>query len=302
MYNRIAIIGANGYIARNLLYYINNHSPEIVIDSYDIAEEQVDGYDNYKSVNLLDANLEGEINYEVDIMFMFAGKTGTEVSFSKYDEFLDCNERALLNVLAGYVNAKSTAKIVFPSTRLVYKGSNYPIAEDGENEYRTVYAINKFACENYLKIFNNMYGVKYVVFRICVPYGSLVDNATSYGTAEFMIKAAKEKKNITIYGDGSNRRTLTYIGDLCNILFNASICEEIKNTVYNIGGEDYSIKEMAEEIAFMYNASVSQIEFPPQALIIESGSTVFDDTKLRKAINIEYNMRLKDWCKREIKK
>ena len=66
MYNRTAIIGANGYIARNLLYYINNHSPEIVIDSYDIAEEQVDGYDNYKSVNLLDANLEGEINYEVD--------------------------------------------------------------------------------------------------------------------------------------------------------------------------------------------------------------------------------------------
>ena len=59
-------------------------------------------------------------------------------------------------------------------------------------------------------MYNNMYGIPYTVFRICLPYGTLVPEASSYGTAEFFMKKATAGENITLYGDGKQRRTITY--------------------------------------------------------------------------------------------
>ena len=85
--------------------------------------------------------------------------------------------------------AKSTAKIVFPSTRLVYKGKDEPLLENDTKEFKTIYSINKYACEQYLKMYSDVFDIRYCIFRICVPYGSLLDGVSSYGTAEFFIEA-----------------------------------------------------------------------------------------------------------------
>ena len=43
----------------------------------------------------------------------------------------------------------------------------------------------------------------FTIFRICVPYGNLIDELYSYGTIGFFINRAMKGQNITIYGDGS---------------------------------------------------------------------------------------------------
>lgn len=226
---------------------------------------------------------------------MFVGKTGSANGFEEYDTFIDINERSLLNILNEYRRQGSKAKIIFPSTRLIYKGKKELQAEDSEKEFKTIYAINKFACENYLKQYSDIYGIKYCIFRICVPYGTLVPNASSYGTAEFMMSKAIKGENISIYGKGSVRRTITYIEDLCKIMIEGAFNNKCINDVFNIGGENYSLKEMAEQIASIYNVSIDYIPWPEMAKKIESGDTVFDDRKLRKNLNFNYNMSFKRW-------
>ena len=75
------------------------------------------------------------------------GKTGTITGFGNYEEFIDINEKALLNILNEYRNQHSSAKIIYPSTRLVYRGDDMPLKEDAVKEFKTIYAINKYACE-----------------------------------------------------------------------------------------------------------------------------------------------------------
>ena len=180
----------------------------------------------------------------------------------------------------------------------MYKGRKELQSEDYEKEFKTIYAINKFACEQYLKQYNMIFDVQYCIFRICVPYGTLIPGASSYGTAEFMLSRAKEGKNISLYGDGSARRTLTYMGDLCNALIKGAFSVKCKNNVYNIGGENYSLKEMAELIAAKYKVGISYVSWPEIALKIESGDTVFDDTKLQSVCPIEYKTKFVDWCRK----
>lgn len=295
---KVAIVGANSYIARNLLYILKSQSENYQIDLYDYADSHVDGAENYHTINILSKESCKKIDLDCDVVFMFIGKTGTINGFEEYDTFIDINERGLLNLLNEYRNQNSHAKIVFPSTRLVYKGQVGKLSENAEKEFKTIYAINKYACEQYLEQYNRMYGVKYCILRICVPYGTLIPNASSYGTAEFMLNRATGGQNISLYGDGELRRTLTYMGDLCMILIQAGISEHCINDVFNIGGEDYSLKEMAELIAKKYGVKVEYVPWPEATLKIESGDTVFDDSKLQQICDIEYKQKFASWCER----
>lgn len=294
---RFVILGANGYIARNLNHVLKRDYPNCEINLYGIESKSVDCCRNYVSVDMTDKESVKRIDLSCDIVFMLVGRTGSANGFDEHDSFIDINQRTLLNLLNEYRRQKSNARLVFPSTRLVYKGSKVPQREDAEKEFKTVYAINKFACEKYLEQFCRVYGVRYTVFRICIPYGTLIPNASSYGTAEFMLTKATKGENITIYGDGQVRRTLTHIEDICIMMIKGALSEKCENDVFNISGEDYSLIEMAKLIAVKYGVGVDCIPWPEIFLQIESGDTVFDSSKLDALIGHKRIHKFIDWVK-----
>ena len=292
---KISIIGANSYIARNIIYCLKDYS-NLDLWLYDLSGKQVDGEKNYKSVNILDKEAIKVIDMDCDVVFLFTGKTGSANGFEEFEDFIDVNEKGLNE----YRRQESRAKIVFPSTRLVYKGKKGLLPENSEKEFKTIYAMNKYACENYLEQYHNVFGVNYCIFRIGIPYGTLIPEAISYGTTEFMLSKALKGENINLYGKGEGRRTLTYIGDLCRILIEGALNDICKNDVYNIGGEDYSLSEMAELIAKKYNVLVKYLDYPEVAMKIESGDTVFDSRKLDKILNLDYQQKFEWWCSKEL--
>ncbi len=291
----VTIIGANSYIARNLIRYIEENVPDISLYLYDRGSEHKDGCNGYAPVNVLDEESVSKVNFDVDAVILFTGKTGTYAGFDNPAEFVDVNELGLLNVLNAMRKSGTNAKLVFPSTRLVYKGKDEPLVEDDEKEFKTIYAVNKYACEQYLKVYSNVFGIRYCIFRICVPYGSLLEGVSSYGTAEFFVGRAKTGSNISLYGRGEVKRTLTYIGDLCSTIVEGALSKECVNDIYNIGGETYSLHDMAYEIAQKYGVKLEYTPWPESAVKIESGSTVFDSSKLDGIIGNLRRMTYKKW-------
>lgn len=291
----VTIIGANSYIARNLIHSIKTDAVDVDLYLYDRESEHKDGWSGYAPVDVLDEESVSQVRYDVDAVILFAGKTGTYAGFDEPDTFVEVNELGLLNVLNTMRKADSKAKLVFPSTRLVYRGNDMALSEDAPKEFKTVYAVNKFACEQYLKMYSEVFGLKYCVFRICVPYGSLLEGVSSYGTAEFFIGKAAAGENISLYGEGEVKRTLTYIGDLCRTILAGALSDKCTNDVYNIGGESYSLRDMAHEVAHRYGVDVEYTPWPDKALKIESGSTVFDSSKLDDILGNLRGMTFKKW-------
>lgn len=292
---RIAIIGANGYLARNLFHVLQNDYSGFELQLYGVEDDSIDHVPFYTRVDMTDRTSVSKIDFSCDIIFMMVGKTGSANGFDDYNSFIDINEKAMLNLLDEYRKQKSFARIVFPSTRLVYKGKKERQKEYSDKEFNTVYAVNKYACEQYLIQYHRVFDAQYTILRICVPYGSLIPGASSYGTAEFMIEKACRGENITLYGDGLVRRTLTHIKDLCVIMIEAAISDKCANDVFNIGGEEYSLKEMAELIAQKYSVNVDYVPWPDIALRIESGDTVFDSSKLDNVLGNFINHSFVDW-------
>lgn len=293
------ILGANGYIGRHLAYYLHNLGYQIF--AYDIPEERnvnIPSDIPYESFDI--CNNFQHIRTDVDYLFILSGITGTKNGFDSYKTFIEVNEIGLLNILSLIKDMQAKPAVIFPSTRLVYKGAEHSLLEDDEKEAKTIYAANKIAAEQYLKIYHRCFGINYIVYRICVPYGNLFDEHFSYGTIGAFLKRAKSGEPITLYGDGEIKRTLTHISSICQQIADSMILPSAKNNVFNIAGETFSLKEIAYKIADLYHSDVKFIPWNDLDLAIESGSTVFNGEKIQALVEINKKNTLDSWMKQNL--
>jgi len=291
---KIAIIGAYGFIGKHITHYLKSNG-YINVDCYDVVEES--DLPNYHKVDLTDNESVSYINLDVDFIFMFAGLTGTYAGFDAYNKYVAINELGLLNLLNAIRNSQYRPKIIFPSTRLVYKGKDEPLKEDEEKECKTIYAANKIACEGYLKAYHDSFDIPYTIFRICIPYGNLLSTDYSFGTVGFFIKQAMAGKDITLYGGGLIKRTFTHMEDLCHQIIEGAFKPESNGEIYNIGGEMLTLHDAAEIIAKKYGVNVTAVPWPERDLRIESNHTYFDDTKIQALLGGLTYKRLEDFSK-----
>ena len=278
--SKCAIIGSKGYIGKHLEYYLKQKKNDVVC--YDVVEsEDV----NYHRCDLTDfESVRRIIDLKVDYIFMFAGLTGTYVGFDKANIFVNVNEMGLINLLNCIRESKYRPKIIFPSTRLIYKGADKALKEDDEKETKTIYAVNKIACENLLYAYRQNFDIPYTIFRICVPFGNMFSDDYSFGTIGFFIRQASNDRRITLYGDGSIKRTFTSMHDLCKQIVEVGMVRVSDGEIYNIGGHTYSLRNAAEIIASYYKAEISFISWPERDLKMESGSTYFDSSKIERVM------------------
>lgn len=281
------VIGAAGYLGRHLVPALRAAGHEVTSVSRNGEAGSAADVGNLESLQALD--------WDVDRVFQFAGVTGTTASFNDFQAFVAGNQTGLLNVLDCIRRSGHRPRIVFPSTRLVYKGSERPLAEGADLEARTVYAATKIACELHLQAFARAFGIPFTVFRICVPYGNSQGGRYSYGTVGNFIQQAVDTGRISLYGDGSLRRTFTHVDDICQAIVLGGEEDNCENEIFNIPGEDFSLLEAAGQIATQCGATIELAPWPEFDMRIESGSTVFDGAKLSARTPWRTKQRMHEW-------
>lgn len=289
---KCAVIGGKGYIGKHLASYLKGRGFDVMTYDVILCDEK-----NYQRVDMTDANSVSQIDLHVDYIFMFAGLTGTYAGFDAYEKYININEIALLNLLDAIRKSEYRPKIIFPSTRLVYKGYDKALKEEDEKESKTIYAANKIACEGYLQAYHDSFDIPYTVFRICIPYGNMLSTDYSFGTVGFFIKQALAGKNITLYGGGTIKRTFTHMEDLCYQVVEGTLKKDSDRQVYNIGGETLSLRQAAEIVANKFGTKVVSVPWPDRDLRIESDHTYFDDTKIQALLGGMTYRRLEDFSK-----
>jgi UDP-glucose 4-epimerase len=292
---KAVFFGCNGYLGSHLVNRLKSQG--YFITGFDIQNcTELKSIDLYYKIDISNIEDIKNIDFDVDYVYYFSGIAGTNISLENYNEFIDINEKGLLNVLTTIKNKNVFPKVIFPSTRLVYKGvKNKALKEDSSNELKTIYALNKFHNENCLKLFKDYFNIPYTIFRICIPFGNIFSNYYSYGTIGFFLSQAQKGKPITLYGDGNLKRTFTFVLDICEQIVSTSQLNISNGEVYNISGETFSLLEIANLISKKYTVEVKHVDWPPLALALESGDTIFDSTKIDKITINNNRVSLKDW-------
>lgn len=162
-----------------------------------------------------------------------------------------------LNVLE--TAKKFNAKILQSSTSEVY---GEPLENPQSENYRgnvnchgirSCYDEGKRCAESIFFDHQRMFGTNIKVVRIFNTYGPMMDSNDGRVVSNFIMQALSGE-DITIYGDGSQTRSICYVDDLVDGLI-AMMNSNITGPV-NLGNPDeYSIKELAEKIKQLTNSN-----------------------------------------------
>ncbi|MFO0322272.1 MAG: NAD-dependent epimerase/dehydratase family protein [Bacteroidota bacterium] len=166
----------------------------------------------------------------------------------------------VLDDISGIKHILSLAKnssvkhVYFSSSSEVY---GEPV-ELPQHEYRTPlnsripYAVVKNVGECFFRSYHQEYALPYTIFRFFNTYGP--NQSTDFVVSKFIEQALKNK-DITIYGDGSQTRTFTYVDDTVDTCINIFNKKLLENDVINIGSDKLmSVLDLAKLVISMTNS------------------------------------------------
>lgn len=234
------------------------------------------------NVNKLNEISQIMLAHKFDYVFHFAAVVGVKRTQE--------NPVSVLNDIEGIKNilelSKNTAvkRVFFSSSSEVY-GEPVTLPQHEHTtplNSRVPYAVVKNVGESFCKSYYHEYGLSYTIYRYFNTYGP--NQSTDFVLPRFL-EAALKNKDITLYGDGSQTRTFTYVDDTIDASLACLFKNEVVNDVINIGNDvTISILDLAKRIIAITNSKSKIIHLPP----LKEGDMTRrqpDNTKMRQLLN-----------------
>jgi UDP-glucose 4-epimerase len=147
--------------------------------------------------------------------------------------------------------AAGTACFVFTSSIAVYGAARTPMHEALAPMPEDPYGIAKYAVELDLAAAHAMFGMNYVVFRPHNVYGERQNLADPYrNVVGIFMNQLMNGRPMTIFGDGTQTRAFSYVGDVAPVIADAIELPAAQNQVFNVGADEAtSVDELATLVA-----------------------------------------------------
>src|SRR5581483_6583683 len=217
-----------------------------------------------------------------DVVFHLAAAVGVRLIVDAPTHTIETNVRGTEVVLKHA--AKKRKLVVVASTSEVYgKNADVPFREDADlvlgptSKHRWAYACSKALDEFLALAYHAEKKVPVVIVRLFNTIGPRQTGRYGMVVPRFVAQALAGEP-ITVYGDGSQSRSFTWVGDVVRALI--ALAEEPRavGKVFNIGnGEEITILALAEKVRAMAD-SPSPIAFVPYDVAYQAG---FEDMPRR---------------------
>ena len=168
-----------------------------------------------------------------DVIFNEAAMAGLMKSWSEFELYVSCNIIATKRLLEAARDAK-TAQFIHVSTSSVYGKDAVGAPEDKPLTPFSPYGVTKVGAENLCRAFEANFGVPVTILRYFSVYGPRQRPDMAYN---ILIRALLDGRSFTMYGDGEQSRSNTYVADCVNATLLAFEKRDAAlGEVFNIGG------------------------------------------------------------------
>jgi nucleoside-diphosphate-sugar epimerase len=186
----------------------------------------------------------------VEVVLHLAALGSVPRSIDDPDTSNRVNVDGTLNMLIAARDA-GARRLVFSSSSSVY-GENpaLPKREDMATLPISPYAVSKLAGESYTRVFSRVYEIETVCLRYFNVFGPRQRPDAAYAAViPLFMRAAVDKKPLSINGDGEQSRDFTFVANVVRANLLAAEAPAASGNVYNIAcGERYSLLDIAETI------------------------------------------------------
>jgi UDP-glucuronate 4-epimerase len=164
-----------------------------------------------------------------------AAQPGVRDSWRDFDRYVDLNVRTTKSVLDAAL-AAGVPRVVCASSSSVYgEAPSYPTAEIDPTEPRSPYGITKLATERLAVAYARELGLPTVSMRYFTVYGP---GQRPDMAIQRLVEASEDGRSFPLYGDGSQIRDFTYVGDVARANCLAALLPDVEpGAVLNVCSE-----------------------------------------------------------------
>ena len=253
MRKKIVITGGLGYIGTELckIYSGESWNNEIIVIDKNFYSERINQLTNWKikffQGDILDESFIYNHIHDADIVHHLAGIT--DVAYVKKDENKERDNLIKATAIDGTKNIidslkKKNAKIIFPSTHVIFEGlkkTKYNILENEKPSTFLAYSSSKVINEEQLK----SSGKNYVILRLGSVYGYSGDSTRINIMPNLFSKIASQNGKIKLFSGGKQIKSLTPLIDVARC-FKFMEEKNFKKEIYNLTKETVTVKKVAE--------------------------------------------------------
>jgi nucleoside-diphosphate-sugar epimerase len=179
-------------------------------------------------------------------------------------------------------------KFVHASTGSVYgEPTIFPTTEDHPLRPVSYYGVSKLAGERYVDVFHRLYGMDTTILRYFHVYGPRQESNQFGGVVSIFLRNILEKKPLTIFGDGKQERSFTWVKDLVRANIAAAVRPESAGKVYNAAsGIQVTVLDLAHRMVDMMQANVPVVHGDP--LVGDIMHFDVDNTRVREDLGVQF--------------
>jgi nucleoside-diphosphate-sugar epimerase len=289
--SRYLVTGAAGFIGSHLAEALVAAGHEVVgidcfTDYYDPAlkEENAAGLE----VHRLDLAVD-ELDFGgFDGVFHLAGQPGVRSFGAVFPLYVERNVLATQRVLEAA--GAAGVRVVFSSSSSVYgEAERYPTPEDTRPRPLSPYGITKLSCEHLAHAYARSFALDAVVLRYFNAYGPRQRPDMAFAR---VVGALAEGRPFTLFGDGTQSRSFTYVGDVVRATVEA-MERAPAGALYNVGGGQEAT--INEALALLERISGQQLDVRREPAVPgDQRRTKADTTRIREDLGWEPTVPLED--------
>ncbi|MCE4995527.1 NAD-dependent epimerase/dehydratase family protein [Staphylococcus xylosus] len=263
---KILITGGAGFIGSHVAqFYFDNGNDVYVLDNLstgfrDNIKFIKDDYFFKEDIQNKDVIKEILIEYDFEVIIHLAAVVSVVETINKPVNSNEINIDSTLNILNVIKNYNlNIRRFVFASSAAVY-GNNLelPNKTGVAVNPQSPYAIQKFAGEQYSKIFHTLYDLPTVSLRFFNVYGPKQDPKSPYsGVLSIMRDKYINNEVFTFYGDGTQTRDFVYVKDIVQAIDIVISNQNAIGGIYNVGtGKPTSLIEIFKAYEKLYELQI----------------------------------------------
>ncbi len=276
---RYGVTGAAGFIGSHLADELARLGHEVIgfdcfNDYYDPRLKELNAADH--EVLRVDLAVD-EVDFRgLDGVFHLAGQPGVRSFGDVFPLYVRRNVLASQRVFEAAV--RDGVKVVFASSSSIYGAPDrFPTPEDATPHPLSPYGVTKLACELLLDAYVRSFGLDAVVLRYFNAFGPRQRPDMAFTRIAFALASGA---TFELYGDGSQSRSWTYVGDV--VAATVSAMEGGAGT-YNVGGA--LEVSMSEAIALLERLAGRSLDVRRSAAVAgDQQRTVADTTRIRREL------------------
>lgn len=288
---RVLITGGLGFIGSNLAVRCLELGASVTI--YDMLDPRSGG--NMENVRAIEKDVRIELNdirnFEGvssvirahDLLFSCAAFTSHPNSMKEPMIDIDVNCKGVINLLEAIRRFNPECRIVQIGTSTqIGRMLSSPIDENHPEFPVDIYSANKSASEKYVLIYGSAYGLDTTVVRLANVYGPRSNiRSPDFGFMNYFIGLGLQNKEITVFGEGKQVRTITYVGDVVEALILAGASEKSRGQVFfAVGDQQHDVSQIASAIVSVIGGRVRFVEWPRDREAIEIGDAVISNHRI----------------------